>query len=130
MALVIPDVGERAMLARILGTNLVLHLFTNNRVPAESDTVAAYTEMSGMGYAAVTLNTNNWTIATVADISEASYPAITFTFTEGAGSNVYGYYVTDVAGTTLFWSERFASAPFVIPNGGGTITITPSLRLD
>jgi hypothetical protein len=52
-----------------------------------------------------------------------------WTFT-GALGNVYGYYITDAAETTLLWAERFTGAPFNVQNNGDTITVTLQLTLD
>jgi len=118
------------MLARIMTPTVLLRLYTNDKYPVEGDLPANYTEMSGMGYAAISLAAASWTIATANGISEAVYPQQTFTFVPGAGTVLFGYYVTDADGTTVLWAERFTGAPFVIPAGGGTLTLTPVLRLD
>jgi hypothetical protein len=51
------------------------------------------------------------------------------TFTFNTNAIAYGYYVTTTAGT-LLWVERFSGAPFQIPDGGGTISISARLTLN
>ncbi|RPI65959.1 MAG: hypothetical protein EHM43_12030 [Ignavibacteriae bacterium] len=134
MALNVPTIGAQTLLRRALGDvatgNLLLKLYTNDVTPAEGDTVATYTVASGNGYADKTLTDGSWTV-TNADPAVATYDsgAQVFTFT-GALGNVYGYYITDAAGTTLMWSERFTGAPFNVQNNGDTITVTLQLTLD
>lgn len=126
MALLVPNVGETEMLQRILngGDNCKIHLYSDNITPAEADTVASYTLVTDP--AAITLTGASWDTSSVA--GEASYAQQTFTYT-GAGT-AYGYVVTDNAGTTLLWAERFTDGPYEIPSGGGTIKITPKIQLD
>lgn len=89
-----------------------LRLFVNNHAPVHGDTVAAYTEASFAGYAALTPlsfgapSVDGTGKGTIADASH------TWTAT-GAGlpQTVYGYYVTDPDGS-LVYAEA---------NGGGFI---------
>ena len=133
MSLLVPDVGEQEMLKRILNYSatgdLVLHLYTNDVTPAEGDTVSTYTESTAAGYGASTLTGTDWTITTTTGTTEASYPQVTFTYTD-TEPNVYGYYVTDSGGTILIWAERFSDGPYNIPSSGGEIKITPKIQLD
>lgn len=134
MALNVPNTGAQYLLRCALGDlatgNLLLKLYTNDVTPGETDTTATYTVASGNGYADKTLTDGSWTV-TNADPAVATYDGgdQVFNFT-GALGNVYGYYVTDAAGTTLVWSERFTGAPFNVQNNGDTITITLQLTLD
>jgi len=41
---------------------------------------------------------------------------------------VYGYFVVDEKGRTLYW-ERFSGAPFQMWSRGGSIEITPSFTI-
>lgn len=133
MPLLTPDVGEVEALKRIVNYSssgdLILHLFTSNTTPAEGDTVSTYSEMSGMGYASKTLTGSSWTIQTDGGTSTASYPQQSFDLTSGAGASVYGYFVTNAAGTILMWAERFSDGPYTIPTGGGSVKITLSFSL-
>ena len=139
MALLVNNIGEREMLARILGSHIVgngdtlfLRLYSNNLTPDEGDSIGLYTESTGTGYSAIALNGDSWTIATGGgDTSYATYAEQTFTYT--SADTLYGYYLTtkNEAGDTLvFWSERFTDAPYTLPSGGGTIKITPRVQLD
>src|SRR5687768_17455957 len=107
MPLVIPDVGEVRMLGNIVNKtapeNLVLRLYTNNITPAETDTLATYTEASGNGYASISLTGATW-VVTSGNPTSAAYPVQTFTFT-GALGNVYGYHINETTSTVLKWAE-------------------------
>lgn len=133
MALLVPDVGEVELLSRMVNLNApddcILHLYTNNLTPAEGDTEGLYTESTGTGYSAITLTGASWTVSTTGGVTTGSYPQVTFTYT-GAEPNIYGYYVTDNAGTLLLWSERFSDGPYAIPSGGGSVKITPKIELE
>ena len=131
MSLLVPNIGEQEMLNRILGkttsTDLKLHLFTNDVTPDEADTVATYTESEAAGYEEITLESATWSVATDDGTTTASYPLQIFIYTEG--ETVYGYYVTDLAGTTLLWAEAFAEA-ITIPGIGGGIIVRPTITAD
>jgi len=118
MALLVPDVGEVLMLKYMLNfataSDVKLKLFTNNRTPAEGDALASYTESTGNGYTANALTGTNWTVVTSTGTTTGSHAQVTFTFT-GAEASIYGYYVTDSAGTGLLWAERFTDGPYAIP---------------
>ena len=132
MALVVPDQkGEILLLQYIVGMvnadNPVLHLFSNDVTPSDSTVIGDLTEVGGgTGYAAITLVSPSWTTTHSAGVTTAVYSEQTFAFTTDATS--YGYYVTNETGQ-LMWLERFSGAPFDIPDGGGTISITSKLTL-
>ena len=131
MALVCPDVhGEILLLQYIVGMvnadNPVLHLFGNNVTPSDSTVIGDLTECTSAGYAAITLASINWTTTQTGGVTTAIYSEETFAFSTDAVS--YGYYVTNETGQ-LLWLERFSGAPFSIPDGGGTISITAKLTL-
>jgi hypothetical protein len=132
MTLVVPDQkGEILLLQYIVGMvnadNPVLHLYGNDITPSDSTVLGDLTELSGStGYVAVTLLSNQWTTTQTAGVTTAVYSERTFTFTTLA--TAYGYYVTDES-NNLLWLERFSGAPFDIPDGGGTISITSKLTL-
>ena len=125
MTLVIANTGDVLSLQRTFNyaaaDNAKLHLFTNNYTPTKTDTTSSYTEASDTSYAAVALTGTNWSVTTVSSVTTGTYPAQTFTF--AGAQTVYGYYITNNAGTTLIGAEAFPSA-LTIPSGGGTITIT------
>jgi len=134
MALVLPNVGESDALAAIVGKaaaeNLVLHLYTNDVTPGETDTTASYTEATFTGYAAITLTAANWVVTEGAP-SNAAYPQQTFTSSADQTSQaVYGYYLTRVTSGRIAWAERFPSGPYVIANNGDNIKVTLNFTLD
>jgi len=127
MALLVPNVGEKEMLERILNgiDELVLHLFQVDHTPVEGDVSTSYDEVDGGGYNQIILSAP-WTVA--GDPTEGSYPQVSFDFTGAA--TVYGYFVTDNLGSILLWAERFSDGPYNIPSGGGSVKITPKIQLD
>lgn len=108
----------------------VLKLFTDNDITPSKDTVVGdLTEDTAAGYAAVTMTPASWTIGAVGSTAEmlASYPQVTFTYT--GTSTVYGYYITDTAGTCLMGCANF-TAPISIVNEGDGIKVTVTVSLD
>lgn len=125
----IPNNIEVAVLNFVLAAaDLKLKLFSNNYTPGETSVVGSFTEVTGGGYVAKTLSVGNWTI-TSGDPSTAAYPAQTFSFTGaiGGSGNVYGYYITNVAGTVLYAAGNLPGtvSPFT-PSNGGYVRITPT----
>ena len=133
MALVVPDVGEQELLKNCINNaspdNRIIHLYTNDKVPAEGDLHTGYTAATASGYGPITLSGTNWVVNTSAGVTLGEYPQVTFTFTAGEPT-IYGYYVTNNAVSILLWAERFTDGPYVIPGGGGTLKITPRIALD
>jgi hypothetical protein len=132
MAVVFTDAAEVIALRNFLNNtapqSLVLRLYSNNRSPAKSDVVGDYTEVSGNGYSAVTLNPENF-VFSPGDPATAAYPQVTYTFS-GAAGNVYGYYVTRATAGDLILANRFSNAPINIANNGDEIRITLTLTLN
>jgi hypothetical protein len=132
MALVVPDQkGEILLLQYIVGMvnadNPVLHLYANDWTPSDSTLIGDLTEVAGAtGYAAITLLSNQWTTTQSGGVTTAVFSEKTFTFVTDA--TAYGYYITNQS-NQLLWLERFSGAPFDIPDGGGTISITNKLTL-
>ena len=130
--IVVPDTyGEIRMLQCILGigepTDNVMKLYSLPTTdPDDSTTLGALTQVTTAGYAAITLSMTGWTVGQSAGITTAQYSEQTFSFS--AGASVYGYYVVN-GSNELLWLEKFSGAPFVIPDGGGTISLTPRLAL-
>lgn len=129
MALVVPDVGENAILQMIVNKtaaeNLSLRLYSNNITPSETDTLATYTQSTFSGYAAITLTGANWNNAASGSIAYNAQQ--TFTATGTPSENVYGYTVSQVTSGILLWSERAASAPFAIAAAGDAVKLTPTI---
>jgi hypothetical protein len=132
-----PDCGEIESLNRMLNKNsipknLLLHLYTNNRIPTESDNHTDYSEVLSSGYAPIELIGDNWTITNTDGISRAEYPLTIFNFTSAVAA-VYGWYITtlDVAGNTaLYLVQKFIDGPYSIGVSGGKIETTPRIELD
>jgi hypothetical protein len=132
MALVIPNASEVKLLNNLLNisapTNTILHLYSNNLTPSSTTVIGDVTETASGGYAAITLTSSSWTVATSGGgITTASYPERTFNITTSA--TIYGYYITNLAGD-LLWLERFTAAPFQLPGSGGQVLITSQLSLN
>ena len=132
MALVIPNASEVKLLNNLLNisapTNTILHLYSNNLTPSSTTVIGNVTETASGGYAAITLTSSSWTVATSGGgITTASYAEQTFNITTSA--TIYGYYITNLAGD-LLWLERFTAAPFQLPGSGGQVLITSQLSLN
>jgi hypothetical protein len=132
MTLLVANGSEILMMENFLNKtapqDLILKLYSSDTTPAETDTVATYTETSGGGYAEFALVAATWTV-TGGNPTTAAYPEHTFSFT-GAAGNVYGYYVVQAISGDLMWAERFPSAPLNIQNNGDEIRITLQLTLE
>jgi hypothetical protein len=133
MALVVPDEGERRMLEYIVNksspTNLTLRLYTNNvDLSDEGFGSGDFSEPSGNGYFANSLQGSNWVVSTTSGISVASY-SIDLAFNFTAAVDLYGYYITDSSGTVM-WAEEFPSPPFRMPSGGGQVVVRPQIQLN
>jgi hypothetical protein len=128
MALLIPTVGEGALLKAMLGevaaADLTLKLFVNDYTPIDASVAGDLTEMSTQGYAAKTLDKDDWSYAQASGKEEASYAEQQWTFDgTGGATTVYGYFVIGYSGT-LLWAERFSSAR-LIQNNGDILRFTP-----
>jgi hypothetical protein len=142
MSLVVPNISDVLMLQYIVnmvgqdggaapsGGNRCLKLFTNNLTPGKSTDLTNITEATApTGYVAHTMPGSGWTTTSVSGVNSATYSEHTFVFTTSA--TVYGYYVTTIEGTPkLLWLERFSTAPYTLPAGGGEIAITPRITLN
>jgi len=129
MAFLVPNEGEDFCLGKIVNStdiasqNLILRLYENDVTPGETDTVATYTEVADGSYGEIELTGSSWTILD----GLASYAQQTFTI--GGAQTIYGYYITNFAGTTLVLAERFTST-ITIGAGGGSVAVTPTINLD
>ena len=130
MALEVCSTGEVLALKRLLNHTAAddckLKLYSDNITPDDDSVPGSFTECAIAGYAAKTLTGASWTVETSESVTTGSYAEQTFSFT-GSGT-VYGYFVTDNAGTTLIWAEKFAAA---IPiTSGDSIAVTPQITAD
>lgn len=127
MTLLVPTVGLNKFLAlgleNILSGALTLKLFSNNKTPADADTAASYTVVSGAGYANITLASADWTV--LDGVATQAQKQFDFTGPTDAPTTIYGYYVVN-SDNVLMWAERFSPSvvPFV-PVDGSSIKITP-----
>lgn len=142
MAFVLSNEGEKLLLdaatGKVAAGDLKLKLYTNDYTPAHDDVVGDYTEMGSVqNYTEKTLAPASWNAATAgtgsgtanANKATATYGQQTFTADGTGGSQtVYGYFITDDAGTTLLGAEKFATAK-TYANNGDAIKITPTIRL-
>jgi hypothetical protein len=105
-------------------TALKIHLYKTNVTPTTSSVVGDFTEADFPGYAAQDVIT--WGAASVAGhVATITAASNTFTrSTTGAAQNIYGYYVTNAAGTVLYWAELDPAAPRIVTNAGDTISVT------
>jgi hypothetical protein len=133
MSLYVPEVAEAHMLQKILNQTLKLKLFSNNHTPAAGDTVSSLTEVTGGGYAAISLTYAEWTIGggdpAVALYSD--FQEFLFTGATSGPGTIYGYYVTTSDDLTLLWEERFAAedVPFS-PIADSLIRVKPRFTLN
>ena len=121
----VPDVGEARFSGIILNAstdaveNLRARLFKNDITPASSMTLADYTEATFTGYVSVTLTSADWAFGTDGFLATAtaSTGLVEFTASATTDETVYGYYMSGVDSSTLYWSERFgARAPATRPS--------------
>jgi hypothetical protein len=129
MALVMPHVGELQFLKLLLNINgNKLKLFSNNVTVVGSTVLGDLTEMSGGGYAAITLVAGSWTFNSGTP-SRAIYNAFqSFTFSGApAVATCYGYYVVDAAGPNLLYAENITAVTGI--NATTVIPILPQITL-
>jgi hypothetical protein len=114
MPMTIANVAKGRMLQmrlnKLAPQDLVLRLYSNDRVPAVTDVAGDYTEVTGSGYAAITLDPDDWTV-TEASPATAELLEQVVAFAAAVG-NVYGYFVTEAVSGILFGAERFSDGPY------------------
>jgi hypothetical protein len=133
MALMVPNVGEVEFLTRSFTyEGSKLKLYTNDYTCTETSVIGNFTECVVAGYAHKTLTGTvtggTWVISTASLITTASYAEQEFLPTTAV--SCYGYMVTNSAGSTLLFGERFTGAPYIIPAGGGSIKVTVNFTGD
>jgi hypothetical protein len=137
MALLVPDVGEAALLRMMLKDAapeaMVLKLYKNDHDPAEDDDAGDYTEADLAGYAAQNLVRATWgDPATVAGVTTATYPQVTFAFT--GNGKVVGYFLVGATSGVLLWAERlFGPSDYPAAGqqfgGGDSLKFSPRIQL-
>ncbi len=104
------------------------HLYTNNKTPAPTDTLANYTESVASNYTGFRMFGSQWTVSSgVSAGATATYAQQAFNFS--AADTIYGYFVTSQQKQVLLWAEIFTGGPFILPSSGGTIALTPKISL-
>jgi len=110
MAIVVPNVGERAMLTTLVAEGHRYRLFQNNITPGEGDVLGDYTEADFSGYGSYKTATFG-TPATSSGTSFVAGGSLYWQHDGGGTSNtIYGYYVTKSDDTTLLFAEKFGSS--------------------
>lgn len=119
MALLIPTVGEKLMCELILANDVKCHLYSNDITPGKSDVIGDYTLITNP--AAKTLVSGTWDYDSIPGTATYAQQDFVIPGTE----TVYGYVVTNSAGTIVLWAERSDSAPYNFGSDGGTMNIDP-----
>lgn len=123
----VPIEGEIKLLEYMLNVtasdNPMLKLYSNNVTLSRTTILSDFTECSDISYVAIELLPAGCVIAADVDCSLATYAEQTFTF--AGAQNVYGYYVTNHAGTKVIWAKASLCIPIQIPSTGGTVVIRP-----
>jgi len=137
MALVLADLGADVFLGTFFVAtalqNTLLKLYVTDVTPnaGGADVIGDYTIAVGGDYADKTLTRGaGWTLTPADDPSDVIYTQQTFTFTGPLTTNgtIYGYVVTNAAGTVLLWAEKLAQS-FVPYNNGDQLLVTPKFQL-
>lgn len=134
MPVVVPDVGERELLRKMIRDALLtdegytLRLYTAVAGGLTDATVAGdFTEATFSGYAARALTRAGWN----APVTSTGITSITYATPQdfGAGSpqTVLGYYVVGAVSGVLLWAEAFPTAKVLV--AGDTLRMTPRLEL-
>jgi len=132
--LVFTQVGVTSLLADAKVNTLdgaLVHLYKNDYVPTPFSLTADFTTADYTGYAAQAVAAASWNATTLSDGSAGLVgPGLFFDATGSSVTNViYGYYITDAAGTNTLWAERF-DAPRGITGPGTGFTLVPQLNGD
>jgi len=126
MVQVYPNEGLVMQLLLIATGQLRFHLFTNDVDPDRDTVLTDLTEAAWGGYAVHDLDETDFTLNGVAgDTGFIVAALIAFANTSGGTVSAYGFYVTDVAETTLLAVTRFDSAPVSKLNGQSYL-VTPA----
>ncbi len=124
MSFVTTQTGQKFFLEAIVNSDvLLLHLFSNNRIPSKTDVIGNYTEVVFVGYAPKLLTPSEWVIE-IDDLTGnyvAKFAEQVFSFSDNV--TVFGYYITNHAGNKLLTVERFTTAPVI----AGNVKVTPTL---
>lgn len=132
MTLHVGDAAEQRMLELILNVipqeDLQLKLFVNDQTPADGDTEADYTELTGHGYTLIDLDPADWAF-TPGNPTIALQPQQIFALSPGAPVTIYGYFVVWQPSGALAFKERLA-APQLVELLPVDIKVTPRFTLN
>lgn len=130
--IVIPDASKVLLLKWILGiesppASVVYRFYTNDHTPGEATVLADFTAASGGIITPLEVASGDWDVDPEADLAEADTAEETLPVSGTV--SLYGFYVTNVANTALYWAERFDGAPWNYPSVGGELKLTPRFTL-
>ena len=114
-AILVPDVGERNLLDKMLGRanvteDMLLGLYKASVTPAEGDTLGTFTAADFTNYTQKTLTDTSWNAAsTSTGTTSATYAQQSWTC-GASGNTIYGALYIDTDTTTLIASDAFAVA--------------------
>lgn len=122
----IADLMEEVFEGGTPGTDVpVLRLFKNDLTPVKTHVVASFVEADFDGYAGIDMDA--WTPGFDEELQKAVLRSalLTFTATGAVTSNViYGYYITNNAGTLVYCAERFSITIFVDETGDSIAVVS------
>jgi hypothetical protein len=106
-----------------------VHLYQNNLAPGPQNVVGDFTEATYDGYVALALTAWGTPFIGPDGNGQVTAPGILFVDTGFATPNtIYGYYLTNAAGTVLLLSGKF-DAPILMNNTGIGFVFVPTLEL-
>jgi len=126
------NIGQVYLRNQAHNANLFLGLYTNATQPIQADTMVQVTEVSGGGYARITLPPADWAQQggqTGEGGTRFDQPQRVWTFSAAVG-NVTGYFITTASTGTaspLVMSEHFPAAVNV-NQAGFEVRITPRVE--
>jgi hypothetical protein len=132
MPLVVPAVGEIAMLGYLVGLtptteDLELRLFKSNNQPGQTDVLGDYTEANFIGYSRITIPAGAWTLTPGAP-SQAAAPQQIFTSSAAQTQQlIYGYMLVRVTTGDLVAVERFFDGPYPVAALNDRVRVTPQI---
>lgn len=94
-----------------LGGDWTLRLFANNVTISDTTTIGSVTEASFAGYSAIVPTWSSPTLVGAVPTRVAS--TVTWTYSGGSTTTVYGLFMTDAANTVLLGAANF-TAPVVL----------------
>jgi len=117
-----------ALIADVPYSTAKVHLYSNDYTPDKDTVIGDLTETTFSGYAAASLT---WGTAFLdgQKVACSSAGQKAFTKSGATSDNVYGAYITDVAGTGLLRAARLPDAPAFMDVDGSVLLITLLLTL-